>query len=110
MFFCRCKMPVTPRCASPNVMFDKGELRARLDPIEYQVTQEKGTERPFTNKYYKHYDAGEYACLVCGEALFSSETKYESGSGWPAFYDVLDGAKIMTRDDASGGELRTVTQ
>ena len=57
------------------------------------------------NRYYKHYDAGQYACLVCGEALFSSETKYESGSGWPAFYDVLDDAKIMTRDDASGGEL-----
>jgi len=95
-------MPVTPRCASPNVMFDKGELRERLDPIEYHVTQEKGTERPFTNKYYKHYSAGEYACVVCGEALFSSATKYESGSGWPAFYDVVDGAKIMTRDDASG--------
>jgi len=96
-------MPVTPfRCASPNVTFDKGELRERLAPLEYNVTQEKGTERPFTNKYYKHYDAGEYACLVCGEALFSSETKYESGSGWPAFYDVLDSAKVMTRDDASG--------
>ena len=59
---------------------------------------------PFTDRYYRHYESGEYACIVCGDALFSSETKYESGSGWPAFYDVMDAAKIMTRDDASGGE------
>ena len=54
-------------------------------------------------QYYKHYESGEYSCVVCGDALFSSATKYESGSGWPAFYDVMDSAKIMTRADASGG-------
>ena len=54
-------------------------------------------------QYYKHYESGEYLCVVCGDALFSSATKYESGSGWPAFYDVMDSAKIMTRADASGG-------
>ena len=56
-------------------------------------------------QYYKHYESGEYSCVVCGDALFSSATKYESGSGWPAFYDVMDSGKIMTRADASGGVL-----
>ncbi len=62
--------------------------------------------RPFTNKYYKHYESGTYTCVVCGARIFSSDTKYESGSGWPSFYDTLDGRdkRITTRPDTSGGE------
>ncbi len=97
-------MPVTPRDPSPNVIFNKAELRERLTPIEYNVTQEKGTERAFTNKYYKHYEPGTYTCLVCAEDIFSSETKYESGSGWPSFYDVISADRIKTAADASGSK------
>ncbi len=78
---------------------DKAELRRRLDPIAWMVTQEAATERPYTNKYYKHYESGFYNCVVCGQRLFKSDTKYESGSGWPSFFDVE--GDIKTRHDAS---------
>jgi peptide methionine sulfoxide reductase MsrB len=64
--------------------------------------------RAFTNKFYKHYDSGVYTCLVCSEDLFNSETKYESGSGWPSFYDVVAKDKISTRADASGSKSQNL--
>lgn len=87
---------------SPTVIVDKGVLKERLTPIEYQVTQEKQTERPYTNKFYKHKESGKYLCKVCGEEIFCSSTKYDSGSGWPSFFDVIDKDKVMFRQDASG--------
>ena len=86
----------------PRVKVDKAELRERLDPVQYRVTQERGTEKPHTNKYNKHFADGRYDCVVCGEKLFDSATKYNSGSGWPSFYDVVDPKAIATRHDASG--------
>jgi len=88
--------------SSPNVTVDKAELREKLTPIEYQVTQEKMTERPYTNKFYKHRDKGSYVCKICGVNLFLSSTKYDSGSGWPSFFDVVDKAKVKYTQDASG--------
>ncbi|XP_069701918.1 peptide methionine sulfoxide reductase MsrB isoform X2 [Periplaneta americana] len=85
----------------------KEELKKRLTPMQYHVTQEKGTERAFTGKYYKTTDAGIYTCVVCGEELFSSETKFESGCGWPAFNDVLDQGRVKLTKDASHGMIRT---
>ncbi|KAJ3657176.1 hypothetical protein Zmor_016196 [Zophobas morio] len=85
---------------------DKAELRNRLTPIQYNVTQEKGTERPFTGCYNKFYEPGTYVCIVCEQALFSSETKYDSGCGWPAFNDVLDKGKVKLTPDTSGGVFR----
>jgi peptide-methionine (R)-S-oxide reductase len=82
---------------------DKTELKSRLTPIQYHVTQEKGTERPFTGCYNKTYDPGTYVCIVCEQPLFSSETKYDSGCGWPAFNDVLDQGKVKLTPDTSGG-------
>ncbi|XP_023725935.1 methionine-R-sulfoxide reductase B1 isoform X5 [Cryptotermes secundus] len=79
----------------------KAELKKRLTPMQYHVTQEKGTERAFTGKYYKTKDAGLYTCVVCGEELFSSETKFDSGCGWPAFNDVLDQGKVKLTKDTS---------
>jgi len=79
----------------------KKELRQRLTPLQYSVTQEKGTERAFTNKYYKLKDPGMYQCIACGRDLFSSATKYDSGSGWPAFFDVIDGHSVTLKQDAS---------
>jgi len=60
-----------------------------LTSEQYRVTQQKGTERPFTGKYYNHHEKGTYICVCCSTPLFSSETKYESGSGWPSFYMTL---------------------
>jgi len=95
-------MPDIRKSFSPNKEFDKNELKERLTPTQYQVTQEHQTEKQFSNKYYKHRAAGIYSCVVCGIDQFSSATKYDSGSGWPSFYDVIDKANIRCRKDASG--------
>jgi len=87
---------------SPNIKVDKEALRERLTPIEYQVTQEKMTERPYTNMYYKHRDKGSYLCKICSDPLFLSSTKYDSGSGWPSFFDIIDQSKVIFKQDASG--------
>ncbi|GAB6019794.1 hypothetical protein CHUAL_001339 [Chamberlinius hualienensis] len=79
----------------------RDELKQRLTPLQYQVTQEKGTERAFTGKFNKLKADGIYCCIVCGEELFASETKYDSNSGWPAFYDVLDRRKVSLKQDLS---------
>jgi len=86
----------------PNIVVDKAELRERLTPVEYQVTQEKATERPYSNEYYKHNAKGIYNCKICTTSLFLSNTKYDSGSGWPSFFDVVDKAKVVFKADASG--------
>eukprot|EP00096_Caligus_rogercresseyi_P003891 TRINITY_DN1771_c0_g2_i1.p1 TRINITY_DN1771_c0_g2~~TRINITY_DN1771_c0_g2_i1.p1 ORF type:complete len:265 (+),score=65.16 TRINITY_DN1771_c0_g2_i1:243-1037(+) len=86
----------------PSVKFDKTELRGRLTPIEFQITQERGTERPYSNKYYKFNAKGQYNCKVCSIAVFSSSAKYDSGSGWPSFFDVVDTSLLRKRQDASG--------
>ncbi|KAK7602915.1 hypothetical protein V9T40_006889 [Parthenolecanium corni] len=82
----------------------KEELKKRLTPLQYHVTQEKGTERPFTGKYNKTYDKGTYCCIVCDIPLFSSDTKFDSGCGWPAFNEVLDQGKVkLTKDTSNVG-------
>lgn len=87
--------------------YDKSELKNRLTPLQYWVTQEKGTERPFTGKYYHFNEEGTYVCVVCGAPLFSSATKYDSGSGWPSFWEVLDQGNIELREDRSLSMVRT---
>ena len=71
------------------------EWETCLTPEEYQILREKGTELAFTGEYYKHKEKGTYLCAGCGNDLFSSDTKYDSGSGWPAFFDALDNNKII---------------
>ncbi len=85
---------------------DSSELRARLTPIQYAVTQEAVTERPFTGPFLDNHDDGIYRCVVCAETLFDSGTKFESGSGWPSFYDVVSGGKVEVRRDVSHGMVR----
>ena len=82
------------------------EWRAKLTPEQYHIAREKGTERAFTGKYYDHHEAGVYRCVCCGAPLFDSETKYESGSGWPSFYEPLDPQKVETEEDVSYGMRR----
>ena len=82
------------------------QWRAELTPEQYRIVRQKGTERPFTGEYYHNQEAGLYRCVACGNPLFSSETKYESGSGWPSFYAPLKQQNIATELDTSHGMRR----
>ena len=86
---------------------DTPDLRARLTPQQFHVTQEAGTERPFTGEYWDDKREGTYMCVVCGEALFSSETKYDSRSGWPSFTAPIAGADVAEHSDSTLGMIRT---
>ena len=77
------------------------EWRRELTPEQYHVTREKGTERPFSGDHYKTEVKGTYVCVACGNPLFSSETKYDSGSGWPSFYAPLSEESVATETDDS---------
>lgn len=86
---------------------DQAELRSRLTPLQYRVTQEAGTERAFTGEYWDSKDAGTYRCVVCDEPLFSSDTKYDSGSGWPSFWQPLGADSVTEHEDRGFGMVRT---
>jgi peptide-methionine (R)-S-oxide reductase len=83
------------------------EWRAELTPDQYRVLREKGTERPFSGEYDHTFDVGTYRCAGCGTELFTSETKYDSGCGWPAFYAPAGGEVVDEETDASFGMIRT---
>jgi peptide-methionine (R)-S-oxide reductase len=83
------------------------ELRERLTPLQYEVTQHAGTERAFTGEYWDTKDPGTYHCIVCGTPLFRSEVKYDSGSGWPSFWEAIDPAKVELLEDRSHFMTRT---
>ncbi len=92
---------------TPRIKKSDREWRAQLSEIEYRVLREKGTERAFTGKYNNEKRTGTYLCRGCGASLFASETKYDSGSGWPSFYDVLDDANVRTKSDKELWMMRT---
>jgi peptide-methionine (R)-S-oxide reductase len=92
---------------TPRIKKSDREWRAQLSEIEYRVLREKGTERAFTGKYNNEKRTGTYMCRGCGASLFASETKYDSGSGWPSFYDVLDDANVRTKSDKELWMMRT---
>ena len=83
------------------------ELRARLDDMQWRVTQEAGTEPAFTGKYWDHHEDGTYVCIVCGVELFSSDTKFDSGTGWPSFWEPLHDERVTAVADRSMGMVRT---
>lgn len=86
---------------------DMHDLRQRLTPEQYRVTQQNGTERPFSGEYDKHFEPGIYVDVVSGEPLFSSLDKYDSGCGWPAFTQPLEKPAVTELKDASLGMVRT---
>ena len=83
------------------------EWREALTPEQYRVLREQGTERPFTGKFWNLKEDGTYTCAACGQELFRSETKFDSGCGWPSFYDALESGHVELREDASHGMART---
>ena len=85
---------------------DDKELRARLDDEQYRITQNADTERAFTGKYIDHKAHGTYRCVCCDAALFSSEHKYDSGSGWPSFWLPVAGDAVHTNTDTGHGMVR----
>jgi peptide-methionine (R)-S-oxide reductase len=82
------------------------EWKESLTPEQYHVCREKGTEPPFTGKYANSKDDGVYKCACCGAPLFDSSTKYDSGTGWPSFYQPIDNENVAEEDDASFGMHR----
>jgi peptide-methionine (R)-S-oxide reductase len=82
------------------------EWQQQLTPQQYEVTRKKGTEPAFTGKYWNNHEAGTYRCACCGMALFSSETKFDSGTGWPSFSSPIADENVCTETDSSYGMLR----
>lgn len=85
----------------------EAEWLAELGPEKYKILRQCSTEPPFTGKYYNHHEAGTYICAGCGTELFKSGAKYESGSGWPSFFEAIDKTKIKEIRDTSYGMIRT---
>jgi peptide-methionine (R)-S-oxide reductase len=85
----------------------KAELNERLTDLQYHVTQQKGTERPFTGKYWNHKELGIYSCVCCGTDLFLSDTKFDAGCGWPSYFKPIKDGVITEHRDTSAGMVRT---
>ena len=90
-----------------KIVKSDAEWRKQLTPEQYRITRQKGTERAFTGKYYAFKGEGKYRCVACGHELFSSDTKYESGSGWPSFWAPISEENIEQERDTSYGMVRT---
>jgi peptide-methionine (R)-S-oxide reductase len=83
------------------------EWRALLEPMAYEVTRHAVTERAFTGKFWDHHENGIYQCVCCGTSLFESDTKFDSGCGWPSYFRAIDPAYVAERADNSYGMVRT---
>ena len=85
----------------------EAQWREQLDPVEYQVTREAATERAFTGRYWDHHEAGTYTCVCCDTPLFTSDAKFDSGCGWPSYFEPIDPANVREKVDRSYGMIRT---
>jgi peptide-methionine (R)-S-oxide reductase len=90
-----------------KIVRSEEEWREQLTPEQFWIMRHKGTERPFTGQYYHFKGEGRYRCAACGNELFDSETKYESGSGWPSFWAAISEENVETERDTSHGMVRT---
>ncbi len=93
--------------STKKVVRSDAEWKALLDPMEYEVTRHAGTERAFTGRYWDHREHGVYNCVCCNTPLFESDTKFESGCGWPSYFRALNPDHVMERVDRTHGMLRT---
>jgi peptide-methionine (R)-S-oxide reductase len=80
---------------------DKAKLRQQLTPLQYEVTVNKGTERPFSGEFWDNHESGVYLCVVCGQELFASTAKYDSGTGWPSFWRTAEKELVHEKEDRS---------
>ena len=107
----QCSSQINDQYCFPNMTAynytDEAELEKRLTPLQYRVTRRKSTEQPFTGCYVRTSEKGIYRCIVCNLPLFSSESKFDSHCGWPAFSNVIDQKKIKLNRDTSYGMIRT---
>ena len=90
-----------------KIVKTEDEWRAQLSAEEYHVTREHGTERAFTGRYHDEKRHGRYDCICCGQPLFASETKYDSGTGWPSYWSPIDDEAVITKSDRSWFMVRT---
>ena len=102
-----CAKEETRRENEEGSKMNKAELKERLTDIQYHVTQNKGTERPYTGKYWDNKELGIYSCVCCGTDLFLSDTKFDSGCGWPSYFKPLNDQVITEHRDTSAGMIRT---
>lgn len=92
---------------SDKIIKSDEEWKKELTPEEYRILREKGTERAFTGKYWDHHELGTYICAACSTELFESDTKFESGCGWPSYFQPIDERRIIHQEDRSLGMVRT---
>jgi peptide-methionine (R)-S-oxide reductase len=92
---------------SNKVVKTDEEWKKVLSPEQFDVLRKKGTEMPYSGKYFLHKEKGVYTCAACGEELFKSDTKFDAGCGWPSFSDVLDSSKVVYTKDKTAGMVRT---
>lgn len=104
------KNPVYSRTDTSKVKIGNEEWNKILTPEVYNIARQKGTERPWTSKFEKSKEIGTYYCAACGNPLFKSDTKFESGCGWPSFYEPISKTSITYLDDNSHGMKRTEVQ
>jgi peptide-methionine (R)-S-oxide reductase len=95
------------RISMEKVVKSDAEWRKQLSPEEYEVTRKKGTERPFTGRYWNTTKKGIYFCIGCGAELFSSDTKFDAGCGWPSFWDTLEKKHVRVQVDSAHGMVRS---
>src|SRR6478736_4217363 len=106
------RRPITHTREEASEMVDKvsksdAEWKAKLSPEQFRVTRKKGTERAFSGKFWDNHANGTYTCVCCGTPLFASDTKFDSGTGWPSYFTALDPANVREEVDTSHGMRRT---
>ena len=89
-----------------KVQKSEAEWKAQLDPMQFEVARHAATERPFSGKYWDHWDDGQYKCVGCGTALFKSDTKFDAGCGWPSYYEPVNSEVIERVVDKTHGMVR----
>jgi len=95
------------KASVPRIIKSDGEWKQQLSPISYEVTRQAGTERPYTGNTWDLHDRGLYRCICCDNAVFNSDTKFESGTGWPSFWEPIAHENVVENNDASLGMTRT---